>query len=225
VPVPVPPSGSGTGPGVYFVEKPDVTQSAIAMGHAGIRRDHPDYYAVEVMNQVLSGSFASRLFSNVRSRKGLAYSVSGGVGSQWDHEGVFQMWLTTKVETTGAAIEALVEEARNLTAKPPSDAEVAKAKEGILNSFVFNSDSRAEILAQQLLYEYFGYPLDWLERYRAGVEAVTSEEVRAAAAEHVHPDRLAILVVGPAEGQDKPLSEFGTVIAVDITIPPPPAGG
>ncbi|MGH9381942.1 MAG: M16 family metallopeptidase, partial [Thermoanaerobaculia bacterium] len=206
-------------PGVYHVEKTDMTQANIAMGHLGVTRDNPDYYALEVMNEVLSGGFASRLFSNVRSKKGLAYSVRGGVGAGWDHLGTTQMWMTTKTETTAAGIEALLDEARNLTAEPPTAEEMARAKESILNSFIFNFDSRAKILGRQVELAFYGYPLDWLERYRSGIEAVTLAQVRLAAAEYVHPDSFRILVVGPSEGMDKPLSTFGEVHPVDITIP------
>ena len=206
-------------PGVFYVEKNDMTQSNIIMGHMGIRKDNPDYYPVEVMNQVLSGSFASRLFSNVRSKKGLAYAVSGRVGSSYDHHGLYLMFMTTKTETTGAGIEALLEEARNMTALPPTDEEVAKAKAGILNSFVFNSDSGRKILNQQITYEYYGYPLDWLARYQDGIDKVTTTQVRDAAAKYIHTAQLSILVVGPSEGQDKPLDTYGPVALVDITIP------
>lgn len=210
-------------PGVYRVEKDDMTQSNIAMAHLGIRRDHPDIYAVEVMNEVLSGGASSRLFANVRTRKGLAYGVSGSIGSDFDHPGLALLWMTTKTETTGAGIEALLEEARGMTASPPTGAEVAKAKDSILNSFVFNFDSAAEVLTQKLTYEYFDYPADLMERYRRGIEAVTVEDVRRVAAELLHPERFAILVVGPGEGLDRPLSAFGEVHPVDITIPEPPA--
>ncbi|MGH9360707.1 MAG: M16 family metallopeptidase, partial [Thermoanaerobaculia bacterium] len=212
-------------PGVFLIERPDLSQSSIAIGYLGIRKDAPDFYAVEVMNQVLSGSFASRLFANIRTKKGLAYAVSGSVGSQWDHPGTTTLFLTTKRETTGAAIAALLEEARNMVAQPPDDEEVAKAKQSILNSFVFNSDSRRKVLQQQLTFEYYGYPLDWLSRYRRGIEAVTTAEVRAAAAKRLRPGEFAIMVVGPPEGRDRPLTDFGPVTAVDITIPEPPAPG
>lgn len=208
-------------PGVYYVEKNDMTQSNIAMGHLGIRRDNPDYYGVQVMNQVLSGSFASRLFSRVRSEQGLAYTVFGQVGSQWDHDGVTVFGMTTKTESTGAGIEALLREARNMTSEPPTEVEVRKAKDGILNSFIFRSDSRSEILGQQLTYEYYGYPLDWLSRYQKGIEGATLAQVRQAAEKYLHPDQFAILVVGPAEGRDKPLSTYGQVTEVDISIPEP----
>ncbi len=210
-----------TSPGVYDVEKSDVTQSNIAIGHVGIRRDNPDFFAVTVLNEVLSGSFASRLFLNVRSLKGLAYDVGGGIGAGWDYPGTFTMSMSTKTETTAAGIEALLEEARNLTAKPPTEDEVSKSKAAILNSFVFRSDSREKILGQQLTYEYYGYPLDWLSRYRQAIEKVSVDQVRAAAAKYIKPREFAILVVGPPQGLDKPLSTFGKVTKLDITIPEP----
>ena len=211
-------------PGVYYVEKDDVTQSYVQMGHLGVLVNDPDYYALEVMNQALSGSFASRLIANVRTRKGLAYSVFGGVGSEWDHPGTASLFLSTKTETTAAGIDALLEEARNLTAQPFTAEELERAKRSLLNSFVFRFDTRREVLARQVVLEYFGYPLDWLSRYRSGVEAVTLEQVRKAAA-HIRPQEFAILVVGPSQGMDKPLTTFGKVTKVDISLPPPPQGG
>ncbi len=208
-------------PGIHFAVKNDVNQSNIRIGHLGVRRDHPDYYALEVMNQVLGGSFASRLFSRVRGQKGLAYNVRGSVQSQWDYPGVFLMTMSTKTETTGAGIEALYEEARNMTAEPPTDDEVERARSAILNSFVFLADSTGEILSRQLTYEYFGYPLDWLDRYRRGIDGVTAAQVRAAAAKHIRPESFVTLVVGPEEGADRPLSDFGEVEIVDLTIPEP----
>jgi len=211
-------------PGVFFVEKNDVTQSNIRIGHLGIRRDNPDYFAVELMNEVLGGGFAARLFSRVRSQKGLAYNVFGGVFSQWDYPGLFMMSMSTKTSTTVAGVEALIEEARNLTSEPPTDEEVERAREGILSSFVFRADSTEEILDQQLTYEYYGFPLDWLERYREGIETTTADQVRAAAEKYVHPEAFTMLVVGPSEGTDEPLEKLGSVTPVDVTIPEPGTG-
>jgi len=210
-------------PGIYYAEKDDVPQSGIIMGHLGVRRDHPDYYALEVMNQVLGTSTSSRLFNNVRTKKGLAYAVGGQVGSAWDHPGTAMIFTSTKVETTGAALEALLEEARNLKAAPPTEAEIDVAKRGLLDSFIFRVDSPRRVLGQQLQTELHGYPRDWLSRYRAGIEAVNPAQVRDAAARHLRSDEFAILVVGPNQGQDKPLATFGKVTTVDITLPQPPA--
>jgi zinc protease len=208
-------------PGIWFARKDDVTQSFIMMGHlAGLRSD-PDFYALEVLNQLFSGSFASRLVDDVRTRKGLAYAVQGQLDSGYDHPGMAWLFVSTKIQTTGASIDALLEEARNLTAQPPTDEEVARAKQALLSSFVFNYDTRREVLARQLTLEYFGYPLDWLARYRTAIEGVTTEQVRAAA-RRLRPEDFAIVVVGPAQGTDKPLTTYGKVTPIDLAPPAAP---
>ena len=206
-------------PGVYFVPKDDVTQSQIRMVHAGIRRDSPDYFALEVMNEILGGGFSSRLVSNIRSKKGLAYSVGGGVGAAFDHPGLFQLSMGTKSGSTAAAIDALYEEIDNLLKTPATADELARAKDSILNSFVFNFDTKQEVMAERMLYEFYGYPLDFLERYRAGIEKVTTDDVARVARAHVHKLKLALLVVGKAQDFDRPLAGFGPVAALDIAIP------
>lgn len=218
-------------PGVYFAEKPDAPQSQVMMGHLGVERNDPDFFALAVGNEVLSGSFASRLFSSVRTRQGLAYTVFGGVEAEWDYPGMATLFVSTKKETTGAGIAALLAEAQKIIKdQPPTDEEVAKAKQALLNAFVFNSDAPRRVLAQQLYYEFYGYPLDWLARYRAGVEAVTPDQVRQAMARHLRPGEFAILVVGPSQGTDRPLTDFGKVSPVDLSVagapgPPAPAQG
>jgi len=209
-------------PGLFVIDKRDMSQSEVAMAHLGVIKNDPDFYALQVLNDVLSGSFASRLVSDVRTAKGLAYEVEGRVGSDWDHPGIAALSLSTKAQTTAAGIAALLAEARDLTAKPITDEEVARAKQSILASFVFHSDSRAKVLEQQVVFELYGYPSDWLERYRAAIEAVTTDAVRQVAARHVHPDQFTILVVGPAETKDPSLAPFGKVTPIAL---PDVAGG
>lgn len=209
--------------GVYVVNKDDVTQSNVRLVHLGTTRDNPDYFALEVMNEVFGGGFSARLFTNVRTKKGLAYGVGGGVGTSWDHPGVFSVGLGTKTETTVAGIEALLEEIDNLQKTPATGDELKRAKDAILNSFVFRFDSKGKVLAEKVLYEFYGYPPDFLERYRTGIEAVTAADVARVAQKYVHKDRLAILVVGKQSGFDKPLTTLGTVTPLDITIPEPGA--
>jgi zinc protease len=210
-------------PGVYLVEKDDVTQSNVRLVHLGTTRNNPDFFALEVMNEVFGGGFSARLFTNVRTKKGLAYGVGGGVGTGWDHPGVFQVGLGTKSETTVAGIDALMEEIDNLHKTPATAEELRRAKDTILNSFVFRFDSKAKVLREKLLYEFYGYPPDFLEKYRAAVEAVTAEDVARVARQYVHKERLAILVVGKQSAFDKPLTSLGPVTPIDITIPEPGA--
>ena len=212
-------------PGVYEAVKPDSTQSFVAVGHQGeLLRTSPDYVPATVMNEVLAGGFTSRLFGKIRTELGLAYSVGGSVNANWTRVAPFQMQMSTRADATVKAIEALITEAKLLaTTKPATDAELKLAKDSILNSFVFNNDEPSEVLGQQIAFEYYGQPLDWLDRYRAAVEKVTAADVARVAAKYIHPDRFSIVVVGPGEGRDKPLSALGTVKTLDITIPPPPS--
>jgi len=215
-------SFSGPKPGIYFVAKDDVTASTVQMVGLGTTRNNPDYYAIEVFNQFFGGSFSSRLFSNIRSKKGLAYAVGGGIGTDYDHPGVLRLFLGTKSSTTAAAIDAFNAELDALKTNPATPEELTKAKEAILNSFVFRFDSKEKVLRERMTYEFYGYPADFLEQYRAGIAKVTIEDVSRAAGKYVHKDQLATLVVGKAADFDKPLSTYGPVTTLDITIPPPP---
>ncbi len=209
-------------PGIYFVAKDDVDQSNIEMVTLGIERSNPDYFAVSVMNEVLGGGFASRLFTNLRSKAGLAYSVSGGVGASWDHPGISSYNMATKSASTKEAIEGMKKELANLLTNPPTEAEIKRAKDSILNSFVFNFDSKQKVLAEKMRYEFYGVPLDYLERYRQAIDKVTVADVNRVAHKYVHPEQLAVLVVGNPGELGNQLTTLGEVTPIDITIPPPP---
>lgn len=209
-------------PGYYQVEKSDVNQSSIRMVELGIRRDNPDYYATQVFNEAFGGGFSSRLFRNLRTARGLAYEVGGGIGSSFDHPGIVRFVMGTKSASTVESIEGIYGQIDDLKTNPISDEEIQRAKDSILNSFVFNFDSPEKVLRERMAYEFYGYPADFLERYRAGVEKVTKEDVARVIPKYVHKDKLAVLVVGNTAEFDKPLSSLGPVTTVDITIPPPP---
>jgi zinc protease len=210
-------------PGIYVVDKNDVNQSEIRMISLGIERRNPDYYAVQVMNEIFGGGFSSRLFSNLRTKAGLAYSVGGGVGSNWDHQGLTVLQIGTKTETTVEAIQGLWDQLELMKKDAPTEAEMKRAKDAILNSFIFNFDTPAKVLREQETYEFYGYPHDFLQRYRAGVEKVTKDDVLRVASKYLHKDELKVLVIGNASDFDKQLAALGTVTPVDITIPGPVA--
>ena len=209
-------------PGYYLIPKEDVNQSSIRMTELGIRRDNPDYYATQVFNEAFGGGFSSRLFKSIRTAQGLAYGVGAGIGAAFDHPGIVRVSMSTKSATTIESIQALYKEIDGLAQNPISDDEIKRAKDSILNSFVFNFDSPEKVLHERMAYEFYGYPADYLERYRAGIEKVGKEDVARAAAKYLHKDRLAVLVVGNTADFDKPLDSLGPVTKVDITIPPPP---
>ena len=209
-------------PGLYFVNKIDVDQSIIRMVGLGIERKNPDYFSVAVMNEIMGGGFSSRLFSNLRTKLGLAYSVGGGVGSAWDHLGITSFDMGTKSATTVAGIQGLWNEMDDLKKNPPTEAELQRGKDNILNGFIFRFDTPSKVLRERMAYEYYGYPADWLQQYRAAIEKTTLADVRRVIEKYVHKDQLAVLVVGNGEEMSTPLSSLGPVTNVDITIPTAP---
>jgi zinc protease len=210
-------------PGYYLISKEDVNQSNIRMVGLGTTRDNPDYYAISVFNEAFGGGFSSRLFNDIRTKRGLAYGVGGGVGTNFGHPGILQVAMGTKSQSTIEAIQAVGEDIDNLAKQPVTTEEIQRAKDDILNAFVFRLDSPDKILSERMTYEYYGYPPDWLDKYQAEIKKVTADDVNRVATKYLHKDQLATLVVGNTKEFDKPLSSLGPVKEIDITIPPPPA--
>jgi len=210
-------------PGAYLIAKDDVNQSTIHMVGLGTTRDNPDYYAISVFNEAFGGGFSSRLFNDIRTKRGLAYSVGGGIGTNFGHPGILQVSIGTKSQTTVEAIQAANEDIDNLSKQPITDDEIQHAKDEILNAFIFRLDSPDKILAERMTYEYYGYPPDWLDKYQAEVKKVAAADVNRVATKYLHRNQMATLVVGNTKEFDKPLSSLGPVKNIDITIPPPPA--
>jgi zinc protease len=203
---------------VNYIDKPDVNQSNIQLGHIGTTLDNPDYPALLVMNQILS---FDRMFKRVRTDEGLAYSVWGYYGADYDHPGSFSAGCQTKSESTIKAIRIMLEEIKKLQTSEVTDKELQKSKDAYLNGFVFNFDSKGKIVSRQMNYAYFGFPKDFSERTKAGVEKVTKADVMAAAAKYLKPDKVRILVVGRKADFDEPLENLGAVNVIDISIPQP----
>jgi zinc protease len=211
-------------PGYYLIPKEDVNQSNIRMVAMGTTRDNPDYYAISVFNEAFGGGFSSRLFNDIRTKRGLAYGVGGGIGTNFGHPGILQISMGTKSQSTVEAVQAVDEDVTNLTKEPITEDEIQRAKDAILNAFIFRLDSPDKILVERITYEYYGYPPDWLDKYQAEIKKVTAAQVNAVAAKYLHKDQLAVLVVGNTKEFDKPLSSLGPVKEVNITIPPPQEG-
>lgn len=213
---------SGSRTGVYFVNKDDVNQSNVYIAGLGTERSNPDYYALSVMNEIFSGGFGSRVFQTVRTRLGLAYNVGGGFGASYDHPGMFLVGAGTKSVSTVAAVKAIVDEIERLKTQPPTGDELKKAKDQVLNSFIFNYDSPDKTLSEQVTLAFYGYPTDFLEKYKTGIEGVTAGDVSRVAAKYIDTSKLGIVVVGNESEMKTPLSSLGKVTTVDVAIPPPP---
>jgi len=206
---------------VNFINKPDVNQSYVLLGHLGGMRSNPDYAKLQVMNQVLSGGFSGRLFKVVRSDMGLAYSVFGSFGSGTFYPGTFTAGVMTQSESTAEAIEAIIEQIERLQNEPVTEEELQQTKDQFLNSIVFRYDSRSKVLNERLSNEYAGLPADSFDKLVEEVKAVTIEDVQEVAQKYLRPDQVQILVVGNESEIGDQLSKFGEVHEIDITIPEP----
>ncbi len=180
------------------VDRP-VTQANIVLGQIGIARRNPDYFPVLLMNYVLGGGgFNSRLMQTIRTKGGLAYSVSSHFEAN-DLPGPFSVVLQTKVESTAEAIRLVRAEIERLHAEGATEEELQMAKDYLTGSFPLRLDSTGKLAGFLVQVEYFGLGDDYIERYPEYVRAVTVEDVRAAARKYLHPDTLVQVVIGPAE--------------------------
>lgn len=210
---------------VNLVDKPDVNQSYVILGHIGGLRENPDYAALQMMNEILSGGFAGRLFKTVRTDLGLAYAVGGSYGSRINYPGTFSLTVMTKSSTTAQAIDAILNEVKKMQNEPVTNKELNDARDRFLNSLIFRYDSKSKILNERLSNEYNGLPEDTFDKYVENIRKVTVSDVQRVARQYLKPDRVQILVVGNKEEIGDQLNKYGPVNELDITIPEPKAEG
>ncbi len=223
---PVPPFPAVTAKsaaGVFLAEKPDVTQTFFAMGLLGGTLRDPDYPALQVAANILGSGFTSRLMSQIRTKMGLAYSIGAGWGAAYDHPGTFRIVGSTKSASTTDAILAARKEVEKMRTAEVTEQELKTAKDSVLNSFVFFFDSPAKSLNRMMMYEYFGYPKDFLFEYQKRLAAVTRADVLRVFQEHINPANLSIVAVGNSKDFGKPLSAAGKIETIDLSIPPMPS--
>jgi zinc protease len=211
---------AGPKPGVYFVDKKDIDQSTVQIVGLGTERSNPDYYALSVMNEIFSVGMDSRVFQYVRTKLGLAYDVGGSYGAAYDHPGEFRSEAGTKSVSTVAATQAVLKVIGQLKTDPPTPEELKKAKDDVMNSFIFHYDTPEKILNEQVVLAFYGYPPDFLEKYKDGIARVTATDVTRVANKYIDVSKLAIVVVGNKSEIKPPLSALGHVTELDITIPP-----
>ncbi len=182
---------------VTLVDKPDAPQSQIWIGEVGVASAAPDVFPVRVMNNILGGSFNSRLNGNLRTEHAYSY----GVFSFYDthrEAGPFVAAGGVVSDRTADALGEFMKELRRMKSGEVTDAELADAKESLIRAIpaLFASDEQtAGAYARAWAH---GLPLDYYATYQQRVRAVTKAEVAQAARDRLHPDDMAIVVVGPA---------------------------
>jgi zinc protease len=209
--------------GVFLVDQPQLTQSYVQVGHLGGELNDPDYPALSVLNEVMNG-FGGRLMNQVRSRQGLAYVVYAYWSVQYDYPGVFIGGGQTRSETTVPFIQSVLAEIERVRTSPITEEELTRAKDSVLNSFIFSFETPGQTMSRLMRYEYYGYPSDFIFQYQRAVSAITAEHIQKAAQTHLRPDQIVTLVVGNAAAINPPLGNLTPnreVRSIDVTIPAP----
>ena len=172
-----------------------ITQANIVLGHAGISRDNPDFYALTVMNYILGGGgFTSRLVEEIRIKRGLAYSVM----SYFDagkYPGSFQIVLQTKNSSAREAISIALQQMERIRKDSVSEKELEGAKKYLTGNFPLRLDTQAKLASFITAVEYHGLGFDYASRYPSLIQSVTKEDVLRVAQKYLFPEKSILVVV------------------------------
>ncbi|HTN43175.1 MAG TPA: pitrilysin family protein [Nitrospiria bacterium] len=190
----IPPAVGLEKPVVKLIDK-NLTQANIILGHLGIDRKNPDYYAVTVMNYILGGGgFSSRLMTKIRDNQGLAYSIDSHFDAS-AFPGSFTISLQTRNAAAQVAIDGAMAELRKIRTAPVTDRELENAKAFLIGSFPLRIDTSAKIAGFLAQIEYYDLGLDYAERYPKLIRSITKTDVQRVAQKYLDPDHLALVVV------------------------------
>jgi zinc protease len=210
-PGPSPPTPAPAQRRIVLVDRPDLVQAQIVVGHDGISRTDPERLAASLMNTVLgSGGFSSRLLNRVRADEGLTYSVSSYFAMR-RHPGPFGVSTFTRVAEVRRVVDLLLSELSRVRSEPPSPEEVANAQSQNVGNFSLGLETSSAVASSLVDLDVHGLPEDSLDTLRGRIRALTAEDTARAARDLVHPERAAILVVGPAEAILPQLEDLGAV--------------
>ncbi len=177
------------------IEK-DLSQATVILGHIGINRANPDFYAIHVMNYILGGGgFSSRMMSDVRDNKGLVYSIYSYFSTR-HFPGAFAVSFQTKNSSVNEAIEAVLREINQMRNAAVTEEELSEAKAYLSGVFPLKIDTGKKLASLLAEIAFHNLGLDYFNNYQEQIMRVTREDVFHVAMKYLHPDRYAIVVIG-----------------------------
>ncbi|MBI1804430.1 MAG: insulinase family protein [Ignavibacteriae bacterium] len=201
---------------IYLVDKPGAAQSEIRIGRIGVGRMTEDYYALEVMNTILGGSFTSRLNQNLREQHGYAY----GAGSNFDYRvlpGPFAAGAAVQTNVTDKALSEFMKELNGILA-PVSDEELTRAKNYLTLGYPASFESVAQIADRLTEIIVYNLPNDYFNNYTKNILSVTKEDVERVAKKYLEPEKVAIIVVGDKKEIEKGITDLKLAPIQPLTI-------
>lgn len=197
-------------PRVLLVDRPGSVQTSLWLGGLGIERNSEDYFPVLVMNHILGGGPASRLFVNLREDKGYTYGVySSFTGSTFP--GVVVASTDVRTAVTEGALHELTAEIERIIEEPVHGPELKNAKRALIGRFALSLDAPRALIANLATQKIYGLPEDYWDTYPQHVDAVTAEDIRRVAKKYYAADRLQIVAVGDGASVRKALEKYGAV--------------
>lgn len=203
-------------PTIYYAPK-DTEQTIILVGHPTVEAYSDAYNDFSVALDILgAGGFYSRLFSEIRTNRGLAYSTGAFQTQGFDYPGNFVAYTISRADATAEVLDVLIGEIEKLQDEAVSEAELERSRQSILNQSLFRFTSPAAITERAARIGFQGLEPDYYETYLANVQDINPNEVQGIMQDLVRPDELVIMVVGDAEKFDRPLDEFGEVVTIEL---------
>jgi zinc protease len=208
---------------IVVVDQPDAVQTQFGTIGVGVPRNHPDFIALNVANQILGGGFNSRLNLRLRAKEGLTYGARSALETN-KAAGLWNMTSFTRTEETANALKVTLDVLNEFRKNPVTPAELAEATSYIAGVFGLQIETADAVAGRVLSAALYGLPADYWQTYRDRVRKITAAEVSAAVQKHLNPDQLSIVAVGNASGFAKMLEGLGRVAIVpaaklDLTQP------
>jgi zinc protease len=199
---------------VYLIDRPNSVQTTIALGNIAIDRRSPDYIPMVVMNHILGGGPAARLFLNLREEKGYTYGVSSNFTAR-RYPGPWRAGGNMRTEVTAGALTEFFNEIRRIRDEKVSEAELADAKRAITARFALSLEQPTETLNFAIVQKVYGFPTDYWDSYPAQVMAVTSDDVQRVARKYLDPDTMQLVAVGDGRKIKSILEKYGPLEVYD----------
>jgi zinc protease len=199
---------------IFVIDRPDSVQTTVALGNIAIDRRSADYIPMVVMNQILGGGSAARLFLNLREEKGYTYGVYSSF-SAGEYPGPWRAGGNMRTEVTAGAFKEFFYEFRRIRDEKAPATELEEAKRSVVANFALALEQPARVLAFAITSKIYGLPDDYWDTYPAKIMAVGADDVERVARKYLNPDTAQIVAVGDARKIKPVLEQYGPVEVYD----------
>ncbi|MFN7929622.1 MAG: pitrilysin family protein [Blastocatellia bacterium] len=199
---------------IYLIDRPGSVQTNLLAGTLTITRTDPDYFALEMMNQVVGGGPSARLFMNLREDKGYTYGAYSSVSS-FKYRGRFQANTEVRTDVTEGSVKELLAEFKRIREEKTTAEEFERAKRSIIGGWALQLESPSSLLGDAITAKLYGLPADYWDTYPQKIAAITADDAQRVARKYLDLDKLQIVAVGDAAKIASILKQFGTVEIFD----------